>query len=729
MKKINFLYSRFARILLTLSLCSFVLSKSQVQQEPDYSFKITPETTAPTPASPLLYSHFIEIGFGHQIDPMLAELFFNRSFEHIPPYNGKSKYSFGLLLDDGKYLDDWSAEAWFHSGYEHDNWYVAPGKPGDPAVIRDEFSFCISQSPEIDVVLKHVEGGCGHGLQSVRIVNREKEKWGGFAQDGKYMENGKNYLFSGFMKSTSDKNEEIEIRISPPGRWDEPVFSTRLKLSGEWQKYEFRIPYTGLTEKMTFSLFIPPGSSMEADAFSLVPEDHFFGWKKSTVEVMKKLNPGLIRFPGGCFASFYNWKDGVGHKDSRKPQPSYFWGGLNNNDLGTDEFAILCNEIGAQMMLCVNMFLPEKRTYLNSNQNPWQHINYDLPQFTNPHQGIKEAADWVAYCNLKEGEHPMADLRIKNGYRQPFGVKYWEMDNETARWLSAEDYAREVVKYSTAMKAVDPSIKIGMITYDFGEDVPQMLEIAGMHIDFFADRDDQTEGRLEHLISLLNDFNLKNGTDIKYCNTEWQVHPYGAPNPKEQVNERFLYGHKTKIKRAMVLGTWYCGLKAAGYLMHWQRQGEMVDFVNFNNLSNTHGQAAIETPKEGAYLTAPGKVYELLSRTPGRSPLIIEGYEAKRTDLIQGQAAYSLTGDTLVIYALNRSDTAKIMEFDFSSLEKNFSAMNISMLDADDVFARNKIDMPEEIRRTEQVEKINKKHIKLQSPPRSFIQAVLSNPQ
>jgi DUF1680 family protein len=66
----------------------------------------------------------------------------------------------------------------------------------------------------------------------------------------------------------------------------------------------------------------------------------------------------------------------------------------------------------------------------------------------------------------------------------------------------------------------------------------------------------------------------------------------------------------------MVLGTWHCGLRAAGFLMHWQRQGHMVDFVNYNNLANTHGQAVIATPKEGAYLTAPGKLYELISRIP-----------------------------------------------------------------------------------------------------------------
>ena len=125
--------------------------------------------------------------------------------------------------------------------------------------------------------------------------------------------------------------------------------------------------------------------------------------------------------------------------------------------------------------------------------------------------------------------------------------------------MSAEEYAELVVRYSKAMKALDPTIKIGMVTYDFTDKVPAMLEIAGKHIDFFADRDDYEDGRLDMMIGLLENYNQKNNTAIKYCNTEWQVHPYGAKNPKDEVDEQFLYGHKTEIKRSMVLGTWYCG--------------------------------------------------------------------------------------------------------------------------------------------------------------------------
>ncbi len=693
-------------------------------QTADLSYRITDQTTATTPISPLLYSHFIEIGFGYQIAPMQAERFFNRSFEPFTPYNGNTKNSFGLLLKGGNYITDWSGEAWYHSGYEHNSWFAAPGDANNPAIITDESTFFTNESPMIDVLLLPEKGGCGHGVQSVRVINSERKKWGGLAQEGKYLEQGKTYHFSGYLKSISG-SKKVEIRLYPEGNWEQPLFSKKITLTKEYKKYTCEIPYTGSTAQVTFAVFIAAQSSIEADAFSLMPVDNYYGWKKSTVEAAARANPGLIRFPGGCFASFYNWKNGVGEKDLRQPEPSFYWGGQNDNDLGTDELAMLCNKMGTQMMFCVNLYHPKKREYLNIEQYKNQYPSFELSQFTDPEQGARSAADWVAYCNLKEGEHPMADWRVKNGYKEPFDVKYWEMDNEPGRWFSGVDYAKEIVMYSKAMKAIDPTIKIGMATYDYDKEIHEMLEIAGMYIDFFADRDDEEDGRLDRMLNVINDFNTANGTDIKYCNTEWQVHLYGAKNPKETVDERFLYGHKTQIKRSMVLGTWFCGLKAAGYLLDWQRKGSIVDFINFNNFSNTHGQAIIETPKEGAYLTAPGKVYELLSRTPARRPLEIEKYRAHRDDMFQVQAAYSINKDTLVVYALNRTDSAKVIEFDYSLLNKDFPSVALSMLDADDIFARNKIDMTNEIRRKDWIEKLSGKKLLIHCSPRSFIQAIL----
>lgn len=689
----------------------------------DLVLSVTGQTTAETPSSERLYSHFIEIGFGYQVPPLMAERFFNRSFEPFVPYNGKSKNSFGLLLGDGAYIQDWSGEAWYHSGYEHNAWYAAPGDPGNPALITDTSHYLVPASSIAQVQLIPMPGGCGHGHQFLRIINTEPEDLAGLAQDGKWLESGKSYQFRGYFRSLSGELP-VEICLYPEGSWEESVFTYTLPITEKFESYTLDIPHEAATGRYTFALFIPPGSQVDADAFSLLPEDHFFGWKPATMQAIKQLNPGVIRFPGGCFASFYDWKNGIGDPDSRKPEPSFFWGGMNYNDFGTAEYAMMCREVGAEMMICINMHTPGKEHYLNHNRNPWQNIDYALPQFTDFEKGVQEAVDWLAYCNLEAGEHPMADLRVSHGFKEPFGVQYWEMDNETVRWFSPEAYARAVVTYSKAMKAIDPSIKIGMVTYDFTDHIPDMLEIAGAHIDFFADRDDSGDDRLDRLTRMIESYNQDHHTDIKYCNTEWQVHPYGAPNPKEEVDPRYLYGHQTSIKRAMVLGTWYCGLKAAGYLLNWQQYGEVVDFVNFNNFSNTHGQAVIETPKEGAYLTAPGKVYELLSRSPARWPLCISEYQPSRQDLIQGHAAWSLNKDTLVLFALNRTDTLRTLEFKLDSLHFKPKTLHYSVLDADDIFARSKIDLPDEIRRKEWETRHKETSIRIKSLPRSFTQVV-----
>ena len=216
------------------------LSFQACKLNPEQSFLITEKTLAPTPISPLLYSHFIEIGFGFQIAPLQAEQFFNRSFEKFIPYNWRSKNSFGFLLKEGKYITDWSGEAWYHSGYEHNSWFVAPGYSNDPATIKDKSTFLIKESHLVDISLQPVLGGCGHGEQSVYVINNEPDKWGGLAQEGKYFEEGKTYnfaicenervlFFTGKVIAISDNfvtiidkfDLEVGLQISKIKRWVE----------------------------------------------------------------------------------------------------------------------------------------------------------------------------------------------------------------------------------------------------------------------------------------------------------------------------------------------------------------------------------------------------------------------------------------------------------------------------------------------------------------------------
>ena len=78
------------------------------------------------------------------------------------------------------------------------------------------------------------------------------------------------------------------------------------------------------------------------------------GFRKDVLEAVKPLGVSVLRWPGGNFASGYNWKDGVGPRDQRPARPDLAWGALETNRFGTDEFLRYCERIGAEPYLCIN---------------------------------------------------------------------------------------------------------------------------------------------------------------------------------------------------------------------------------------------------------------------------------------------------------------------------------------------------------------------------------------
>lgn len=123
----------------------------------------------------MLASHFVEIGYGFQIEPMMAEMFFNRSFEPYMPYRDNSIMWFGLWRDERDrskgYETDWRRMGWHHSGYEHNSWFAAPGNEG-PGTIDQRSTFFVLRSPERRVRLE-LTREARHGMQAVRLVNEE----------------------------------------------------------------------------------------------------------------------------------------------------------------------------------------------------------------------------------------------------------------------------------------------------------------------------------------------------------------------------------------------------------------------------------------------------------------------------------------------------------------------------------------------------------------------------
>ena len=148
------------------------------------------------------------------------------------------------------------------------------------------------------------------------------------------------------------------------------------------------------------------------------------GMRKDVVAALKELNIPVLRWPGGCFADEYHWKDGIGPKENRKKMVNTHWGGLvEDNSFGTHEFMELCEQIGCE-------------PYINAN----------LGSGT-----VQEMSEWVEYMTF-DGISPMAGLRAENGRKEPWKVKYLGVGNES--WgcggnMTPEHYANEFRRYQT----------------------------------------------------------------------------------------------------------------------------------------------------------------------------------------------------------------------------------------------------------------------------------------
>jgi alpha-N-arabinofuranosidase len=161
------------------------------------------------------------------------------------------------------------------------------------------------------------------------------------------------------------------------------------------------------------------------------------GFRTDYIDAMKDLKVTNIRWPGGNFLMGYNWMDGIGPKEQRPKRINLAWGGLESNQVGTDEWFALNKAIGSENIVCANLGLGN----------------------------ILDAAYWVEYCNYPKGTY-YSDLRIKNGHAEPYKVKIWDLGNEVdgKPWelghKNVKDYVEVAREAAKAMKAVDPDIDL-----------------------------------------------------------------------------------------------------------------------------------------------------------------------------------------------------------------------------------------------------------------------------
>src|SRR5689334_18170438 len=198
-------------------------------------------------------------------------------------------------------------------------------------------------------------------------------------------------LFTSKSLLSATADSRIEILL------DEPIGTISPNIYGHFAEHLGGVIYDGI--------WVGEGSS--------IPNTN--GIRTALIDAMRRIHAPVIRWPGGCFADSYDWRDGTGPRNQR-PRRTNFWADAREarqrtmgvqsfepNSFGTSDFVRFCRLSGAE-------------PYIAANVRSLTPLDFD---------------HWMEYCNSPAGSTTLADQRAKDGSRDPFNVRYWGIGNES----------------------------------------------------------------------------------------------------------------------------------------------------------------------------------------------------------------------------------------------------------------------------------------------------------
>jgi alpha-L-arabinofuranosidase len=414
------------------------------------------------------------------------------------------------------------------------------------------------------------------------------------------------------------------------------------------------------------------------------PVPNVNGYRKLAVEYLRELGVPVLRWPGGCFADDYHWRDGVGPAANRPKRVNLHWGGyVEDNSFGTDEFIGFCREIGAEPYICGN-------------------VGSGSPE---------ELRDWIEYCNFPSGS-TLADERIRNGYAEPHRVRYWGVGNEN--WgcggnMTAKEYAglfRRFAVFAPAfgglkpfLIACGPNRNDTSWSRDFMDSVPPRRLPQGFAMHYYAEGKDNpaaytpadmaaqlaTFPDVEQAViqqrALLDGYD--SGRNVGLILDEWGVHDRVVPS-EEKVHGRLWQECTMRSALAIALG-----------LNLFNRQADKLFMCNLTQTVNVRAPLLQTDGPEGqrCIRTTVYYVFELFK--PHRSKTAVR-VEAEGADSARFSVSASRQDRDLVISLVNAS-ADEDMHIDCSLAGERPASASAQILHSDDLNASNGFDGPEAI--------------------------------
>ncbi|HET6452528.1 MAG TPA: alpha-L-arabinofuranosidase C-terminal domain-containing protein [Spirochaetia bacterium] len=450
----------------------------------------------------------------------------------------------------------------------------------------------------------------------------------GISQEGLALVPGKTY--EGRIVLAADPGVIVTVRLVQDD--GTAIEQAPTRPGTDYRAFPLTFTATAASDNARLSITGSGAGSFRVGAVSLMPSDNLRGWRADTVALLKQLNAPIYRWPGGNFVSGYNWRDGIGERDTRPPRQNPAWKGVEPNDVGIHEYMDLMQMIGAEPYVALN-------TGLGS---------------------VPDVADEVQYAN-GAADTAMGKLRAANGHPQPFGVRWWAVGNEMyGEWqlghMPIQHYVKKHNAVVDAIRAVDPGsrvVGVGAV----GPWDQAILAASADHLDLLSEhiyRKEMTDVAA-HTLQLASDIDrvaqthrayrasipALAGRDIRIAMDEWNYW-YGP----------YVYGE---------LGVQYHlkdALGVARALHAYFRNTDIYFMANYAQTVNVIG--AIKTSRTAAVLDTTGLVLELYRNHFGAVPVAVSG-DTRGLDV---SAALTEDRTALTVAVVNPGGTAVRLPLD-----------------------------------------------------------------
>ncbi|MBC8134159.1 MAG: alpha-N-arabinofuranosidase, partial [Deltaproteobacteria bacterium] len=339
------------------------------------------------------------------------------------------------------------------------------------------------------------------------------------------------------------------------------------------------------------------------------------GIRNDVVAALKKLKVPVLRWPGGCFADEYHWKDGIGARTNRPSMINTHWGGVvEDNSFGTHEFMDFCEQIGTEAYVCGNV----------------------------GSGAVQEMMEWVEYLT-SNAQSPMANLRRANGRAEPWKVKYFGVGNES--WgcggnMTPEFYSDLYRRYNTFVKDYDRSNRIYRIACGSNGEDYNWTEVVMKNVGR------KMNGLSLHYYTLPTGNWSRKGSATKFDESEWHATLRRALDMDKLVTLHSAIMDKTDPQKRIGMivdewGTWYDvepgtnpgflyqqntlrdALVAALTLNIFHHHADRVKMSNIAQLANVL-QSMLLTDKEKMLLTPTYHVFEMFNVHQDATSLPVE---------------------------------------------------------------------------------------------------------